>query len=82
MVCVPMVATMGGILIFVIRNPLKAPTKDPTNIDKSMTTKMLEPGFASIKLPEMTAQSAMVEEIDKSIPPVIRTGNIPNAIMP
>ena len=73
---------MGGIFNFVINNPFTAPITAPTAMQMISTNIILLPGNASMNFPAITAHSAIVDEMERSMPAVIITGSIPNAIMP
>lgn len=75
-------ATIGGILNLVIIKPFTAPINPPVIIETIITINGFVFGKAFKNFPITTADNAIVEETDKSIPPEIRTGSIPKAIIP
>ncbi len=90
---IPNVAINGGSLPNVTRTPVNSPsatpTKRPTNIPIIYAGTPVIPAFArspvldpSMKIITIAPIATSVEPTAKSIPPVIMTNVIPNAIIP
>jgi hypothetical protein len=72
MFIVERVTMKGGIVVFEMRNPLKAPTTTPESSPERMATHNGSPSKA-INPPAMTPLKAIVDPTERSMPPRIIT---------